>query len=65
MNMAELYSQILRERHPEVVVLRDRLFFDGEEYVISPDGELKLVHSHKDIEQKLAQIGTKLGVKRE
>ena len=63
MNITELYDKIPVERHSEVVVSGDRLYFDGEEYAIRQDGELKLVHSHKGIEQGLAQIRTKLGIK--
>lgn len=61
MNIVELYKQVPAERHSEIVVSGDRLFYDGEEYVIGDDGELKLVHSHKGVEQKL--VTTKLGVK--
>ena len=63
MNITELYDKTPVGRHSEVVVSGDRLYFDGEEYVIRQDGELKLVHSHKGIEQGLAQIRTKLGIK--
>ena len=63
MNITELYDKIPVGRHSEIVVSGDRLYFDGEEYVIRQDGELKLVHSHKGIEQGLAQIRTKLGIK--
>lgn len=63
MSVVELYKRIPVERHSEVVISGDRLFFDGEEYVIRGDGELGLVHSHKGPEQKLAQIEIKLGIK--
>ena len=63
MNIVEFYAKTPVERHSEVVVSGDRLYFDGEEYAIRQDGELKLVHSHKGIEQGLAQIRTKLGIK--
>jgi len=63
MNLVQFYEQTPVERHPEIVVSGDRLYFDGEEYVSAADGELKLVHSQKELEQRLAQIETKLGVK--
>ena len=63
MNIIELYEQMPVERHSEVVVSGDRLFFDGAEYIINAGGELKLIHSHKELEQSLAQIETKLDIK--
>lgn len=63
MKITELYARTPVERHSEIVVSGDRLYFDGEEYVIRQDGELKLVHSHKGIEQGLDQIRTKLAIK--
>ncbi len=63
MNLVEFYKQIPRERHQEIVVSGDRLFFDGEEYLIAgEEQELKLIYSNKGLEQRLAQIGTKLGI---
>ena len=62
MNLVELYQQIPVERHQEIVISGDRLFFENEDYVIGSDGELRLVHSTKGIEQRLDQIRTKLGV---
>jgi len=63
MNLTDLYAQTPVERHQEIVVLGDRLYFEDEEYVIQGDRELKLVHSQKELEQRLARIETKLGVK--
>lgn len=63
MNVAELYDKTPVERHQEIVISGDRLFFDGEEYIIRGDDELRLVRSQKGVEQKLAQITTKLGIK--
>ena len=63
MNIVELYKQVPPERHAEVVVSGDRLFLEGEEYVIDTNGELRLVWSQKGLEQHLAQIETKLGIK--
>jgi len=62
MNIVELYAQTPVERHQEIAVSGDRVFFDGEEYVIGGDGDLKLVRSQKGVEQRLGQIGTKLGI---
>ncbi len=62
MNIAELYKQTPPERHQDIIISGDRLFFDGEEYVIEGDGELKVVRSQKGLEQYLRQIKTKLGV---
>lgn len=62
MNIVELYTQVPVERHQEIVVSVDRLFFDNEEYVIGGDGELRLVRSNKELVQKVEQIGAKLGV---
>lgn len=64
MNIVELYKQTPVERHKDIVVLGDRLFFDGEEYIIQGEGELKLVHSHKGLEQKIDQIGIKLSIEK-
>jgi len=63
MNTVELYAQTLVERHQEIVVSGDRLFFDGEEYVIDGNGEPKLVCSYKGLAQRLEQIRIKLGIK--
>lgn len=62
MNIVELYKQTPPERHQDIIISGDRLFFDGEEYVIEGDGELKVVRSQKGLEQYLRQIKTKLGV---
>ena len=56
MNLKELYDQTPVGRHSEIVVSGDRLYFDGEEYVIRQDGELKLVHSHKGLEEDIASV---------
>jgi hypothetical protein len=63
MNMAELYDKTPVEKHSEIVVSGDRLYFDGEEFVIGGDGELRLARSQRGLEQKLVQIETKLGIK--
>ena len=56
MNITELYDKIPVERHSEIVVSGDRLYFDGEEYAIRQDGELKLLHSHKGLEKDIASV---------
>ena len=71
MNIMELYAQTPVERHHEILVSGDRVFFENEEYVIDAEGELKLIRSQKglvlslskELEQHLAQIETKLGIK--
>lgn len=63
MNIVELYDKTPVERHHEIVVSGGRLFFEGEEYVIEGDGNLRLVHSHKAIEASLDQMKSKLGVR--
>ena len=62
MNIVELYQQTPVARHSEIIVSSNRLFFNGEEYILQPDGELKLVRSEKELKQKLIAIETKLGV---
>lgn len=62
MNIIELYAKTPVERHHEIVVSGDRLFFDGEEYVIGGEEELRLVRSNKRLEQHLAQIESKLSI---
>ena len=61
MNLVELYKQTPEDRHSEIIVSSDRLFFDGAEYVLQPDGELRLVRSEKELKQKLIAIEAKLG----
>ena len=62
MKLNELYAQTPVARHPEIVVSRDRVCFDGEEYAVLPDGELRLLRSQKELEQRVRQIAAKLGV---
>ena len=56
MNLVQFYQQTPVKRHSEIVVSSDRLFFDGAEYVLQPDGELRLVRSEKELKQRLARI---------
>lgn len=46
--LVELYQQTPAERHSEIIVSGDRLFFDGEEYVVCSNGEVNLVRSQKN-----------------
>jgi len=62
MNIVKFYEQIPVERHQEIVISGDRLFLDGEEYVIGGDGDLRLVRSNKQLLQKVEQISTKLNI---
>jgi hypothetical protein len=63
MNIVELYEQLPQERYSEVVVSGGRLFFDGDEYVIEGEDELRLVRSQKSIEQQLTRIEAGLSTK--
>lgn len=63
MTITELYAKTPADRHQEIVVSGNRLFFDEEEYVIDGDGELRLIRSSKGLNQGLEQILTKLGIK--
>jgi hypothetical protein len=56
----ELYQQIPASRHHEIVVSGDRLFFDGDEYVIQGDDRLEPVRSIKSLEQQMAEIIARL-----
>lgn len=62
MNLEQLYAQTPVARHPEIIVSGDRVFFDGEEYLLVPNGELRLVRSQKALEQRLTTIAAKLGI---
>ena len=62
MNLVELYEQTPVERHHEILVSSDRLYFENQEYVLDAEGELKLIRSQKGLEQHLPQIRTKLGI---
>jgi hypothetical protein len=60
--MVEFYKQTSVERHGEIVVSGDRLFFENEEYVIDSEEELRLVRSSKKLEQRLVEIEMKLDI---
>ncbi len=62
MNIVELYEQTPVERHAEIIVSGDRLFFESEEFIIGAEGELRLIKSQKELEQRLAQIDGKLPI---
>ena len=63
MNITELYAQTPRNEHSDILISGNRLFCNGEEYIVNGDGELKLVHSQKVIEQKINEIRDKLAIK--
>lgn len=56
MNIIELYQKVPTERHHEIVVTGDRLFYDEEEYFIDLEGNLVLIHSHKRLENRLETL---------
>ena len=60
MDLVQLYQQTPVARHPEIIVSNDRVFFDDEEYILQPDGKLKLIRSEKELKQKLTAIEAKL-----
>ena len=62
MKTTELYTKTPIDRHQENVFSGDRLFFNGKEYIINGDEELRLIHSPKGLGQRLEQILTKLSV---
>ena len=48
MNLVQLYAQTPVERHHEIIVSGNRLFFDNEEHIIEgEESELRLVRSDK------------------
>ena len=61
MTLVELYQQTPVARHSEIIVSGEGVFFDGEEYILQPDEELKFIRSEKELKQKLAAIEAKLG----
>ena len=56
MNVIQLYEQTPVARHSEIVISGDRLYFDNLEYIMNLYGELKLVRSDQELEQRLAPI---------
>jgi len=63
MNLAQLYAQTPVERHQEIIVSGNRLFFDNEEHIIEgEESELRLVRSDKKLLQKVEQLATKLDI---
>jgi len=57
MNIFELYEKVPEERHNEIVVEGDHLYFDDEEYIINDiTKELTLIRSHKKILQELDKL---------
>ena len=62
MNLTQFYEETPVERHSEIVISGDRLFFDGKEYAISSDRELRLIHSARELAQGIEQIKVKLSI---
>ena len=60
MNIVELYEKAPVERHHEIIVAGDRLFYDGDEYLIDSAGELRLLHSHKGLAERLKRLEQQL-----
>ncbi len=60
MNIVDLYKQTSVDKHPDIIVIGDRLFFDNEEYILSPDGDLRLLRSDKEMKQKIITIEANL-----
>ena len=61
MNLVQFYQQTPVKWHSEMIVSGDRLYFDGEEYIITGiDEELRLVRSEKELKERLARIEDKV-----
>ena len=61
MNLVQFYQQTPVKRHSEIIISGDRLYFDGEEYIITGiDEELRLVRSEKELKERLARIEDKV-----
>jgi len=56
MNLSEFYEQIPAERHHEVILSGDRLYFGDEEFIIDPEGNIHKIHSWKEIHERLDRI---------
>ena len=67
MNLVELYQQTPVERHRDIKVVGDRVFVKDtegsvDEYLISEDEELWLIHSERKERQDIQAIKSKLGI---
>lgn len=68
MNLKELYSQTSVSEHSNIIVLGDRVYVKTEEgleeYILMPEGNLRLLRSDKEnpVRQDLIKIKTKLGI---
>lgn len=62
MTLHELYAQTPAERHLEILVSGTLVFFEGREYLLLPDGELRLLRSLGDLERRVEEIAAKLGL---
>lgn len=58
----EFCKAVPKTRKGEILIQNDRLYFDGEEYLILANAEIKLIHSHKKLEKGIAEIKAKLGI---
>ena len=56
MTIVELYTKTPVERHSEIVVSGDRPYFEEGEYAILANDELKLIHSHKKLNEDIASV---------
>ena len=63
MKVEQLYKQTPVAKHSGIVVSGDRLFFDGDEYIIDGDGELKMIRTNRQLDQKLSEIVARLDTK--
>lgn len=65
MNLDELYAQTPTSEHGNILASGDRVYVrtpEGtEEYVLEPNGEIRLIRSNKDIRRGLERIRAKLG----
>lgn len=62
MKLKDLYDSIPPAEHGQVLLSGDRVYYDGEEFIVGGDGELHLVHSHKALQERLDQIAAELGI---
>lgn len=65
MTLTELYQATPVAQHGNIKVRGDRVFVvapEGtEEYLLSPGGEVELLHSDKELRQNLRLVRAKLG----
>lgn len=65
MKLKDLYDQRPPGRHGEIQVQGDRCIVEEaggvDEYIIGPEGELRLLHSDRWLRQAIAAIRAKIG----